>query len=135
MKVWRVAHRTAKYDDFPSGPYACPETLPAGTVAALEEMYGEHTDSRHQTPYCDRRLRGISDHERCGFISRTHLDEWFSGWHKTLADNGFIVWVYELHDEEDVRVGDDGQVVFTPLWATGCGTEELNTVPVQLHLW
>lgn len=134
MKVWRVAHKEATYEGFPSGPYACVETLPQETVDALEGMYDAHTDDAHMTPHRDGNLRGIREFERCGFDSRAALDEWFSGWHETLDEHGFIVWVYDVDDEE-VRKGANGQLVFNDAWAVETDTEDLLNVPVQLLLW
>lgn len=134
MKVWRVAHKEATYNGFPSGPYACMETLPQEASDALEDMYGDHTDDSHKTPYGDGRLRGIRENERCGFNSREALDEWFAGWHETLDGHGFVVWVYEVDDDE-CRVGDNGQTVFNDAWADEIGTEGLLSISVQLMLW
>ncbi|MGW3674660.1 hypothetical protein [Streptomyces sp. NPDC005166] len=74
-------------------------------------MYSAHSRGTHPEPRRDPDLRGIDEHERCGFDSIDALDEWFDGWATALAGCGFVVTVYDVPDWA-VRVGRHGQIVF-----------------------
>ncbi|MGY5131297.1 hypothetical protein ACWGJW_02555 [Streptomyces nigrescens] len=134
VKVWRVAHKRATFDGFPSGPYACAETLPRHVEDALHDMFVAHCDSDHPTPYADRGLRGIDGTERCGFESREALDAWFANFAGLLHECGFRVFAYDVPDDA-ARVGRCGQVVFSKWHATELERSELTLKPVQLELF
>lgn len=133
MKVWRVAHRTETFVNFPVGPYFVDKkALPDGPDLTLYDMYMKHCDAEHPSPGWDYDLKYIRSDERCGFDSREALDEWFKGYHGVLDTCGFTVWVYE---SDEYRVGSRGQVLFSALWARSLRNEDLDTVPVQLDLF
>lgn len=133
MKVYRVAHATARDSGFPSGPYASYDTLPRESNAILQDMRWEHSDDAHPSPSWDRRLGGIGDHERCGFDSLDALYTWFDGWCERLTLAGFLLWVYEAPPEA-VRVGEHGQAVFNPSEARELSSEPLKPI-AQLALF
>lgn len=134
MKVWRIAHESATFDSFPSGPYASPETLPAYVGDSLTPMFSAHCDRAHPTPYSDRSLRGIDGLERCGFDSREALYEWFDGFTEVLDECGFRLFAYDV-DDEHARLGAMGQIVFSRYHARELSRESLHSKPVQLELF
>lgn len=134
MKVWRVAHATATFDGFPSGPYACAETLPNDIVTALRPMFEGHCDMEHPSPYHDTALRGIASFERCGFTTLESLYEWFDRYTQTLDECGFRVYEYDVPDEF-VRVGKNRQAVFGAARAMLRDTFPLDLRPVQLDMF
>lgn len=134
MKVWRVAHETATFDGFPSGPYACAETLPNDIVIALRPMFEGHCNMEHPSPYHDTALRGIAPFERCGFASLESLYEWFDRYTGTLDECGFKVYVYDVPGPF-VRSGRNRQAVFAADRATLLETFALDLHPVQLDMF
>lgn len=110
MKVWRVAHETARYLDFPSGPYFR-VGLSEEINTAMDDMCWSHSDADHPDPNHDANLKDIRTEERCGFSSEDSLNDWFAGFIDLLAAYGFKVWVYEV-PEVKVRVGKYGQALF-----------------------
>ncbi|MFJ3084393.1 hypothetical protein ACIPJG_32205 [Streptomyces halstedii] len=110
MKVWRVAHSEARYQDFPSGPYI-EEGLPEKVDQNIDGMRWAHGDRSRPEPHHDASLQRILPRERCGFDSESALYEWFKGYEELLRENGFKVWVYEVPDDK-VRVGNFGQALF-----------------------
>lgn len=134
MRVWRVAHESARYEGFPAGPYACSDTLPNEVNLTLSRMFEEHCNVEHPSPYADADLRGISAHERCGFDSREALDEWFSGFARVLSECGFRVYTYDVPDFVS-RVGRAGQTVFDQYEAIELDVEPLSLKPQQTALF
>jgi hypothetical protein len=125
MLIYRVAHRTAIYNGFPSGPYSG-SGLPWETRSALRDMGREHSrDLRHPSPRQDSKLKHIFGVERCGFTSRRELYEWFEGFVQLLRDWEFVVYSYDVPDRY-VRVGKFGQVIFDKNHANEVSAEELN---------
>lgn len=122
MRVWRVAHESARVMSFPAGPYAYGTSLGEDTNERIDPMRWEHTDERHPCPSFDKTLRTIRPEERCGFDSREALDDWFDGWTTTLAECGFRVYTYDIPDWA-VRVGALGQALFLADEAVEVGTE------------
>ncbi|QAX94034.1 hypothetical protein SEA_EURATIS_39 [Streptomyces phage Euratis] len=122
MRVWRVGHRTALDNGFPSGPYTA-KGLTEDDYDRLRGMGWSHSDERHPSPYSDSGLRGIDSSERCGFDSAEALNQWFDEWTEKLAASGFTVWEYEVPDWA-VRVGKFGQVVFRADEAVEVSTHE-----------
>jgi len=111
VRVWRVAHETARYLSFPAGPYSHGDSLGSETSERIDPMRHDHCDDRHPSPHWDRTLGGIDAHERCGFGSREALDGWFDGWTTLLVECGFRVYVYDVPDWA-CRVGEHGQTLF-----------------------
>lgn len=62
----------------------------------LGAMFAQHRSGSHLGPQQDALLGSIDPAEHCGFASREQLDEWFAGWHSTLAAAGFIVARYSV---------------------------------------
>lgn len=111
MRVWRVAHETARDPEgFPSGPYTG-HGLPSRQFEMLWLMGSDHSDDWHLPPAKDPLLRDINSSERCGFEWPEVAYEWFAGWLRRLDQCGFLLWEYECPDEY-VRVGMNGQLVF-----------------------
>lgn len=77
------------------------------------EMMTSHCNASHPSPYRDPLLDHIDRHEVCGFSNLRALYAWFAGYLSDLADNGFIITVYE---SDEYRMGMFGQVVF-PMYA------------------
>jgi hypothetical protein len=135
VKVWRVAHESARYEGFPAGPYACSEVLPKEVNAAVWVMGMDHADESHPSPYADRKLRGIRAFERCGFSSREALCDWFADWFAVLDEAGFRAYEYDVPDW-DVRVGGQrGQVCFRPDEARELSCEPFALKPEQMTLF
>ena len=140
MLVYRVGHRskTLRVDgrDFPWGPYAY-ATAQDYTSDLLDMIFahsGEGSHLHHPSPMYDPDLHGIRDWEVCGFDSMDALLNWFESWHRTLADNGFRIFVYEVPDHE-VRVGAYGQCVFPPSAAEQVAVHDFDLESVQLSLF
>lgn len=107
MKVWRVAHETMTYLDFPAGPY-----VNGMDTDVFYCMWNAHDcNTSHPSPNSDYKLSGIDEAERCGFDSLEALNKWFEGFHDVLHSAGYLVFVYDV-PAEDVRVGRHGQAVF-----------------------
>lgn len=135
MKVYRVAHHTAKFDGFPSGPYAYGDSLPDDDVARIDNMRWDHSDADHPSPTRDEQLDYfIADHERCGFDSLDALYTWFHNWTRALHESGFRLWVYEVPDYA-VRVGAHGQALFDKYEAEMLSMHKLDLAPTQLALF
>jgi hypothetical protein len=119
VRVWRVAHDKISENGFPTGPYSQREELPEIDQDALSAMSWAHGDERHPTPFDDDALFSMHDYERCGFDSLAALYGWFSGqWHGMLRAAGYLIYVYDVPDD-DARVGDlYGQTLFNPARAT-----------------
>lgn len=125
MRVWRVAHSTARADGFPAGPYSHNGVIPSDASARLWAMADDHSYGTHPSPHADFALGWIDAHERCGFDSRDALNSWFDDWTTALAVSGFCVWEYEVPDDA-VRVGRRGQAVFSALEAVEVGRHDFD---------
>ncbi|MFD7257797.1 hypothetical protein [Streptomyces sp. NPDC059874] len=135
MLVWRVAHESAEYKGFPSGPYACGESLPVGTRDRLEDMHYAHCGSHHPSPFNGYSgLPGITEEQRCGFDSREALYEWFANFTAVLHECGFRVFVYDVPDFA-AHVGNFGQTVFDKYEAIERSREDLDLTPAQIPLF
>lgn len=129
MKVWRVAHNTARdYDGRPVGPYR------TSNAPRLTGMYAEHCTSSHLTPMMDPLLCGISMYEVCGFDSLNALRVWFAGWAAELNASGYLVYEYEIAAGH-VRVGRNGQAVFLLAKATERKRVTMDLAPVQMAIF
>lgn len=131
MKVWRVGHKSALDNGFPSGPYTC-NGISGEHHERLWGMSCAHSYSTHPSPQADPLLRDIRSNERCGFDSREALNAWFDGWGHVLAECDFEVWAYEVPDWA-VRVGRHGQAVFVAGEAVEFSRHEFT--PEQLELF
>jgi len=133
MRVWRVAHRTAVYKDFPAGPYAGAKALPADDAEIVWGLCIDHIGNPHPSPGADPELgHYIAGHEVCGFNSPDALYEWFDRWTGRLSEAGYIVYEY---DSDDARVGRYGQTVFDRRTAKLVRSYPLDTKPAQLALF
>jgi hypothetical protein len=123
MRVWRVAHETARdRNGFPSGPYTS-GGLPEATSDAFSEMRFAHCDDRHPPPFYDGSLMTIEDTEHCAFTSLYALNGWFEHeWRILLFAYGFKVYVYEV---PGARVGQYGQALFDRRTAQLISTTDL----------
>jgi hypothetical protein len=133
VRVWRVAHESARYKSFPAGPYSHGTELERETAERIDAMRWDHYDDRHNTPHSDPTLRLIQENERCGFDSREALDGWFDGWTKLLTECGFRVYVYDVPDWA-ARVGRHGQTLFVGDEAVEVKTEPFTWATEQLEL-
>jgi hypothetical protein len=131
VRVWRVAHATARHNEFPSGPYTC-KNVPIDQYEKLTGMGWRHSDARHPSPQADPNLNTIHDDEVCGFASLDELNGWFEDFGDRLSAAGFHIWEYEA-PEFSYRVGAFGQVVFRKDAAVLIGHEPFKAV--QLSLW
>jgi len=131
MRVWRVAHKTATQNGFPSGPYNG-KGVPVEQYELLWSMGSDHSDAYHPSPYADPELHHIAAHERCGFNSLNALNKWFDGWVEALDGAGFAVYEYDVPDWA-ARVGRFGQVVFSADEAVEVSSHDFR--PVQMTLF
>lgn len=137
MRVFRVGHatRTIRVDDvrIPVGPYS---DLSASD--SLRDMVWSHSrpcaELHHPSPDFCPELRYIDLDEVCAFDSMPALLDWFESWHRTLAENGFRIWIYDVPDSA-ARVGTFGQVVFRPARARLVDVQDFELKDEQLTLF
>jgi hypothetical protein len=70
------------------GPYV-------GANTVLKEMHAAHAGNR-PAPEDDAGLGSIRADEFCGFATMDALDRWFAGYHKLLAECGYVIAVYSM---------------------------------------
>lgn len=102
MLVYRVEHPTLCI-----GPYRS-----ASNFSHRDDMLYDHCDSRnHPHPHCDTLTHFDMEEHVCACASIESLVSWFDTWLIPLADEGFVISVYQVDDTTKVSKR-TGQCVF-----------------------